>query len=234
MVLRARSSARSSPGAPTMRVLSWLRAQIRASPRPGRWPTAPAGPRGPRAGAARPGDPGPAPRRRSCPPLDRRAPAARHLGAGEVDEPLVAACISGNRNPPEQPTDRGDGRCGQRVAMGVDADDTVHMVSQHSHGCSSLFRLDRPVPAWRNTARRTCDESRHRCRTGCCIRPEAVVPGRRRHPADNSSPRQTSVPLIRCGSCRSRRRSLTAILSACDLTFGRAGLAADRVGGRAG
>jgi hypothetical protein len=144
VVLQARSSARSSSGAPTMRALSWLRGQVRAVTTPWRvanstrrasrsprrrgtagrsWastsraarsasnasllPPRRAGRLG-RSTSPTPHHGGPASasaRRRSCPHLDRKAPAARHTSAGEVEQPLVAGGVGSHHQLPQQPTD---------------------------------------------------------------------------------------------------------------------------------
>jgi hypothetical protein len=50
---------------------------------------------------------------------------------GEVEQPPVAGGIGGHNQLPEKATDGGDRRCRQGVAVGVDADDSIHPVGQH-------------------------------------------------------------------------------------------------------
>jgi hypothetical protein len=78
------------------------------------------------------------------------------LGASKVQQTLVAGRIGGHGHLPEQATDCGNGRCGQGIAVGVDADDAVDLVGQHGHDKAPSW-VDSLMPAWRNTARRTCD-----------------------------------------------------------------------------
>ena len=50
------------------------------------------------------------------------------------------------------------------------------------------------MPAWRAPRGKPVTSHNPSGWTSCCIRPEAAAPGRRRHPADNSSPRQPTAP----------------------------------------
>jgi hypothetical protein len=63
------------------------------------------------------------------------------MRAGEVQQLPSAGPIGGHGDLPKQATNGGEGRCGQGVAVGVDADNPIHLVSQQPHGCSS-FQLD--------------------------------------------------------------------------------------------
>jgi hypothetical protein len=61
--------------------------------------------------------------------LDRKAAAAGDVRAGELQQPLVAGPIGDYGDLPKQATNGGGGRRGQGVAVGVDADNAIDLVS---------------------------------------------------------------------------------------------------------
>jgi hypothetical protein len=65
--------------------------------------------------------------------FNRKAAPARHPGPGEVEQPLVAGRISGHHHLTQHATYRRHRSGRQGVAVGVDADDAVHLVGQHRH-----------------------------------------------------------------------------------------------------
>jgi hypothetical protein len=65
-------------------------------------------------------------------------------GPVDLDHPLA---VGGHGHLAQQATNGGDGRGGQGVAVGVDADDAIHPISQHGHRCCSSS-VDGLVPAW--------------------------------------------------------------------------------------
>jgi hypothetical protein len=70
------------------------------------------------------------------------------MDAGEVQQPLVAGGVGGHDQLPEQATDRRDGRGGQGVAVGIDADDAIYFLSQRGH-VPLLPAADAVMPVWR-------------------------------------------------------------------------------------
>jgi hypothetical protein len=64
-------------------------------------------------------------------PLDRPAATAGNLRVGEVQQPPVAGGIGADGAVGEHATQAGDGGGGERVAVGVDADDAVDRLCQH-------------------------------------------------------------------------------------------------------
>jgi hypothetical protein len=79
------------------------------------------------------------------------------MTAGKAKQALIASRVGGHDQPPEQAADRRNSGRGQGVAVGVDADDAVHRLA--SMAMNALPPRSTLWSAWRNTARRTCDES---------------------------------------------------------------------------
>jgi len=68
--------------------------------------------------------------------FNRKAAATRDMDAGEGAQAPVADCVRGDDQLPKQPTDRGNGGRAQGVAVSIDTDDAVHLVSQRGHAPS--------------------------------------------------------------------------------------------------
>jgi hypothetical protein len=123
------------------------------------------------------------------------------MTAGKAKQALIASRVGGHDQLPEQAADRRNSGRGQGVAVGVDADDAVHRSASMAMNAlpprSTLWCRPGGTPHGEPVM-----SHNHRGWTGCCIKPETVAPGRRQHPADDSSPRQPHWRLIRRGSCR--------------------------------
>ena len=85
------------------------------------------------------------------------------MQTGEVEKALVAAAMGGCISGLQDGADRADGRCGERVAVGVDTDDAIDVFCKHGHAVVLLRGRTTVVgvglggvTTWRN-----CDESRH-------------------------------------------------------------------------
>jgi hypothetical protein len=70
-------------------------------------------------------------------PLDRPAATAGNLRVGEVQQPPVAGRVGAGGGLGQHAAEAVDGGGGERVAVGVDADDAVDRLCQHGHAVSS-------------------------------------------------------------------------------------------------
>ena len=101
--------------------------------------------------------------------LDRPAAPTRQLAGREHQQFWIADGVGGCGGVHQEAADGGDGRGGQGVAVGVDADDAVDGLCQHGHLRLSSLGGTAVVGVGLGgvTARQVCDESRPSGRTSC-------------------------------------------------------------------